>query len=226
MQTVGDIKASIRAHGYESDTDSQQLILINKGQREVIGDHRWRFMLQSSTVALVIGQTTYALPTSPALHHIESIRVTTASAIDPYLEMEWVDSEEFLAYVAANSYAGAWTGFMPTIWTDPDTTNFQIFPAAQYAGTFTVRYTRKAADLTSDSSVPDIPSEDLDILVDYVCARLAKRERQYDAASDFQADFDRALARMKGQHGLRQRQNSTRVASRRDGPAHTGAWWR
>lgn len=213
MATVDDIRASIRAHGFETDTAAEQLILINKGHREVIGDHRWRFMLESKTVAIVLGQSTYALPTSPALQNVESIRVTNPGSVDPYPEMEWLDTEEFLDVVAANSYVSGTIGFAPVYWTDIDSANFQVFPAPQYPGTFTVRYTRKAADLTSGSSVPDIPPEDLDILVDYVCARLAKRERQHDAAKDFQADFDSALAGMKGQHGLRQRQSSTRVAS-------------
>lgn len=210
MVNVGDIKAAIRAHGFETDTDAQQLILINKAQREVIGDHRWRFMLESQTVTIVLAQTTYSLPTSPALHHVESIRYTTGATAIDYPLLEWLDTEGFLDYAAAIGSAGCLYG--PALWTDLNTTQFQVYPAPQYPGTFTVRYMRKAADLTGDASVPDIPSQDLDILVDWVCSRLAKRERQLEAAASFQADFDVALARMKGQHGLRQRQSSTRVA--------------
>ncbi len=211
MDTVADIKAGIRALGYETDTDAQQLILINKVVREILGDHRWRFMLVSTTVNIVIGQAAYTLPSSPALHHIESIRVTNPSAAAPSPEMEWVYQEELLAYAAANESFTAYAS--PWLWTDPTPTTFQVFPAPSYPGTFTVRYLKQATALTADGDTPDIPKPYRDIIVDGVCERLAKRERQFDTATAFKADYDAGLARMKGQYGLRQRQNSVRVKS-------------
>ncbi len=220
MDNVGEIKASIRAHGYETDTDAQQLIFINKAVREILGDHRWRFMLSTATVPIVLAQATYTLPTSPALHRIESIRVANPSAAATSPEMQWVDSEELLAYAAANVNFSSWAS--PQLWTDPTTTTFQVFPAPSYPGDFTVRYLKQATQLGIDADVPDIPKAYRDLIVDAVCAKLAKRERQYDAATDFKVDYDAGLARMKGQYGLRQRQNSTRVASR-DGAL--GTYW-
>ncbi len=212
MDNVGDIKTAIRAHGFETDTDAQQLIFINKAVREILGDHRWRFMLTTATVPIVLQQAAYALPSSPALHRIESIRVASPSAASPHPEMEWVDSEELLAYAAANNGVSSWSS--PRIWTDPTVTTFQVFPAPSYPGDFTVRYLKQATALVLDADVPDIPKAYRDIIVDSVCAKLAKRERQPDTVADFKADYDAGLARMKGQYGLRQRQNSTRVATR------------
>ncbi len=214
MDTVADVKAGIRALGYETDTDAQQLILINKALREILGDHRWRFMLATGTVAIVLGQDTYNLPTSPALHRIESIRVANPSAAAITPEMEWVDSEDLLRIAASNYGLGAWSA--PAIWTDPTDATFQVWPAPAYPGNFTVRYVKQATVMTGDASVPDIPKAYRDLIVDYVCGRLARRERQFDTATAFDSDFAAGLARMKGQYGLRQRQNSTRVASRDD----------
>lgn len=212
MVTVGDIKASVRAHGFETDTDAQQLIFINKAVREILGDHRWHFMLSSASVAIVLGQAAYSLPSSPALHHIESVRVAAPADNGNSPEMTWVVPEELLAMAAANASLVGWE--TPWLWTSPTPSTFQVFPAPVYPGAFTVRYLKQATELTTDAGVPDIPTPYMDLIVDSVCAKLAKRERQYDAANDFKTDYENGLSRMRAQYGLRQRQSGSRVASR------------
>ncbi len=209
MLTVGDIKAAIRAHGFETDLAAQQLIFINETQRDVIGDHRWRFMLTSATVAAVAGTASYTLPTSPALHHVESIRLAITGTFLP--ELEWRDTEDFLAEEAANASFVPYT--TPYWWTDAVPGSFRVYPAPSSAGTFTVRYFKQLTDLTADGDTPQVPTPYLDVIVAGACAKLAGRERRFDAADRWQKRYEERLAAMRSQYGLRQRQNSDRVLS-------------
>lgn len=204
------LKAGIRARGFETDTAGQQLIFLNQVQRDVLGEHRWRFMLVTANVAAVIGQAPYLLPTSQPLRVIESIRFVPTGG-NQYGEMDWLDTEELLELAAYNASSPAYAGAPPVYWTDSPAASFTVYPAPTVAGNFVVRYLRTATELTADASVPEIPFDYQDILVAGTCELLANRERQWDAAKAFGAERERRTAAMKGQLGLRQRQTSERV---------------
>lgn len=212
MATLGDIKTNVKALGYEADQDTRIVLFTNQVQRAVVGDHRWDFMLATGTVAAAIGTTSYALPTSPALMHVESIRLAAPSDYDNP-QLQWVSTQELLDYAAVNQ--AVYSGDRPTLWTKTDAANFQVWPAPAITGTFTVRYFRALPVLTSDADVLTIPDFYQDIVTYGVAAKLARRERQYDAASVFDRDRDDLVKAMKGQLGIKQQQNSEFVEAPR-----------
>lgn len=204
---LGDIKTNVKALGYESDQDSRIVLLANAVQREIVGGHRWRFMLATGTVAAVAGTATYNLPTSPAMSRVESIRLADAGG--QYPELEWTEEEDVLTLANSDPSFNVWQS--PAVWSMPTETTFLVYPTPVIAGTFTVRYLKQITELSGDSDVPDIPKPYLDIIVFGVAAHLAGRERQFQTRDSFLAQKDALLEDMKAQYGLRQRQSGRRV---------------
>lgn len=208
MVNVNDILDAIRANGFETDMDTRALIMLNAAQRDIVGEHRYRFMLEDQTVPAVAGTATYSPTYSPVMQHLESIRLAITGQTDSP-ELEWLPTEELLELAASNTLN---TGYQsPCYWTDVDSTTFQVYPAPSRPGTFTVRYLRPPAELTSGTSVPDIPNSYWDCLVSAVCEELAVRENDLARADRFAAKREARVKAMQRQLGLRQRQSSYRV---------------
>ncbi len=215
MVDVDDILDAIRANGFETDQDTRALIMLNAAQRDIVGEHRYRFMLEDQTVPAVAGTATYSPTYSPAMQHLESIRLAVTGQTDSP-ELEWLPTEELLELAASNTLN---TGFQaPCYWTDVDSDTFQVYPAPSRPGMFTVRYLRPPAELTSGTSVPDIPNPYWDCLVSAVCEELAVRENDLARADRFAAKREARVKAMQRQLGLRQRQSSYRVV---ESGAHT-----
>lgn len=207
MLTAGDIVDAVRASGYSTDQDDSAFIMLNIEQRTVAADHRWRFLLATTTIAAVAGTDTYSLAGIADLMHIESVRLAVPATESP--ELTWMDSEELLERAAE---AVLYPDYCTTrFWSDVTPSTLQLYPAPLVPGTITVRYLRKVTDITQESDIPDVPTEYLDVLRAGVCMRLAARERQWDAKQQFEAERAGLLAAMKGQYGLRQRQSAHRV---------------
>lgn len=208
MVDLGDIKDAVHANGFESDQDTRIVVFANEVQRDVVNDFRWRFMTETDTVSAVVGVDSYALPTSPPMAHVISIRLAVPG--QPYWpELEWADTEDLLAEAA--EYGDLSVYSTPQRWTDLDGETFQVFPGPTMPGTFTIRYLRTVEDLVDDADVPEIPSQYLDIIVAGVCARLARRERRLQDAADFYATYTARLERMRSQYEIRQNQTSRHV---------------
>lgn len=211
MITAGDIIEAVRASGYSTDQDDSAFIMLNIEQRTLAADHRWRFLLATTTIAAVAGTATYSLAGITDLMHLESVRLATPGTDTP--ELEFLDSEELLELAAINPSFTSYT--TPEFWCDVTPGTLQLFPAPTQPGTLTVRYLRKVTDITTEGQIPDVPTEYLDVLRAGVCMRLAARERQWDAKAQFEAERAGLLAAMKGQYGLRQRQTAYRVVNSR-----------
>jgi hypothetical protein len=212
MQNLGDVKEAVRARGYETDTDSEQTVFANDIQRDICNETRWRFMLESATVAAVAGTASYALPTNPPIHLLESIRLAQPNV--PYIELTHTDSDDFLELQGYGTSYAAYSALDASdaqLWSVVTEGSFSVYPTPAAAGTFTVRYLRPPTDLEDDADVPDIPAEYLDVLVEGMVMNMAARERQWDAYDRAQARYDKRLAKMKAQYALKQRQSSARV---------------
>jgi hypothetical protein len=208
MNTLADVKAAVRARGYETDMDANMTILATSVQRDILGAHRWRFARASTTIAAVAGTATYSVPA--LTQHIESVRLAYPS--QTYIELIAAEPDDLLeaaAYAAANGFnpwpgTGAWSETLPG--------TIQLFPAPLQAGTITVRTLTYPADFASDSDVPLIPLPYRDTIVAGVCEILATREKQLDVAALCRAEKDRRVSAMQAQYGMSQQQTATRVA--------------
>lgn len=212
MATLGDIKTNVKALGFEAQQDARIVLFANQVQRRIVGDHRWDFLRATATVPAVVGTASYALPSSPALMHVESIRLDTPSDYDSP-RLQYVSTQELLDYAAGNQ--AVYSGDRPCLWTKTDAATFQVWPAPAVGGTFTVRYFRVLPVLALDADELTIPDFYQDAVTYGVAAKLALRERQYDAVRVFNGDMADIVKSMKGQLGIKQQQNSEFVEAPR-----------
>ncbi|MES2940885.1 MAG: hypothetical protein V4864_24615 [Pseudomonadota bacterium] len=199
LVTLANIREHVYDHGFESDSAARIARIANAGQRKVIGEKRFRFMRASTTIALVAGTDTYAVPTtSPPVMHAESLRIADIT------DIEYRSPDEVLDAKARGDSVGQW-------WTLLTPTSIMLYPAPTVAASATFRYLKSPTDMSSDSSEPDIPLPYRDILVAHTCAVLAGRQRQWDSSSAFAADRDERARAMRAQYGIEQTQSASQV---------------
>lgn len=206
---VGEIRAAIRARGFESDTAAEQLIFLNTVQRRLAGSTRGRWTEAATTVAVTAGTGDFALPSAPAGGHVKSVHLAYGTSGAPVL-LDWLDAEALRDYRDQDSYVVRAT---PRFWTLSAPTTISLYPAADQAGTLTVVYNRVPPALTGDSDTPILPELYHDLLVVGSCRLVAQRERQRDAVADFNAEFEELHGDMRRQLGIEQQQSVQTVQS-------------
>ncbi len=206
MITVADIRADIRARGFEADTDAQQLAFINSIQRRVAGASRHPWTRTSTTIAVVAGTGDYTLPAAPAGGHVLSVRAANQGVHTP---LEWSPAERLLELRARDNGARS----TPTAWTLSGVATLALWPTPVGAGTLTVRYHQVPPTLTADADVPLIPLGYRDILSVGAAMLMAMRERQREAVADFKAEFDERCRDLRAQSGVGQQQTPHVVGS-------------
>ncbi len=197
--TADEIRASIRARGFEADTDAQQLAFINTIQRRLAAQHRGLWTKASTTVAVTAGGGDFTLPAAAAAGHITSLKLAypTADTL-----VEYMDPEELLSERAAlNGRTGT-----PTHWAITGPTTISLYPAATGAGTLTVRYHRVPPTLTAGSDVPILPEMYHELLVIGAAMLMASRERQSAAYGDMQTEYNELSRAFRAQTGIAQQQ--------------------
>lgn len=199
MNTVDDIRADIRARGFEADTDAQQLVFLNSIQRRIAGSHRWRWTIESQALVVVSGTGDYALASAPAGGHMISSRLVS---LGTPVSISWVAPEVLLELRAQD--AGARSS--PCYWTLTGPTTLALWPTPASSGTLTLRYHRTPPQLTAGSDVPIIPLGYRDILSVGACMMMAQRERQSSAAADFRAEYEERVRDLRAQEGIAQQQ--------------------
>jgi hypothetical protein len=197
--TLADIRAHVYDHGFESDSATRIARIANAGQRKIIGEKRFRFMRASTTIALVAGTDTYAVPTtSPPVMHAESLRIADITNI------EYRSPDEVLDAKARGDSTGQW-------WTLLTPTSIMLYPAPTVAATATLRYLKSPTNMSADGDEPDIPLPYRDILVAHTCSVLAGRQRQWDSKREFEAERDERARAMRAQYGIEQTQSASQV---------------
>lgn len=204
--TVLDIKAGVRARGYETDTATEQLALINQVQRRWFGAHRWDAALVTATVAAVAGTASYALPTGVV--HISSVRLAPAGGGNVVVPLRWEYPEQLRADLES---VGPNTRGTPEFWAKTGPAAISLYPVPAQGGTLTVVYYQTCPILTADADVPLMPEAYIDIIICGVAEILAKRERQWEAAASFRDERKEIERDARAQLGISQMQTSNEV---------------
>jgi hypothetical protein len=202
---VSELRAAIRARGFEADTAAEQLIALNDMQRRLAGSARGLWTVASTTVAVVAGTGDYTLPSAPAGGHVKSLRLLYAGANAP---LRWTDDESLLEHRA--DYAATGT---PVWWALIGPATLSLWPTPAAAGTLTVRYHRGPPALTSDSDTPILPELYHDLLVVGACMLVAQRERQGAVRNEFDAEFETRSRDMRAQQGVGQQQTPRTIGA-------------
>jgi len=190
--------AELQARGYASDTQPEQILLLNAVQRRVCGLRRWPFLETQATINTVVGTSGYSVSALTDFNHPDAVRATRGTEI---YEPEYLSPQEFRTRQHTYTDQGS-----PYYWTYHDD-QIKIWPTPDAVYVLTVDYTQRAVDMTADDDQPSIPCAYRDILVWGAIMELTFRERDDDGYQMAAQHYQSRLNEMTNEYGVRQRQN-------------------
>lgn len=200
--TRAELKTSIQALGYGTDTDTAQNEAINSTIRRVEGYKRWPWQeTESTAITLALAAKTLASVPADVLH-VDAVRLQ--SGTDEY-EPEFKPAQEVRRLLHLDRDNGTpryWTKYAGSI---------LIYPRADRAYTGTLDYVKDPADLSADGNSPLVPATYHDVIKWGSVAQLAYRERDWQAVDHADKMYAIAFAEMNAAVGVLERQNASHV---------------
>lgn len=204
---TSQILTEIQALGFGTDTAVPQLAFVNDRYRSVNSQRRWPWTEAFGTINTVAGVSTVSLSSLADLNNIDSIRVITPAGSSRNLV--YINAEDLLDRI--NEALAAPFRSQPEYWTRVDS-NIYLYPMPDAVYGLSLKYKKILADLTvSPDLTPAWPSDYHDILKWGAAATLAARERDWDAAANFENMFQSRLLEMKREVNMQQRQTDDEV---------------
>jgi hypothetical protein len=198
--TLAQLRASLQAKGYGTDTATAQNEMLNSVYRRLCGRKRYRWQEAQGTIVTVAGTTSYAT----TFLHPDALRIEIGSE---FPEMKYADYEDLRDLQHRDRDRGT-----PSFWTYGRGL-LHIWPAPDRVYTMTVDYTLDPADLSADGDIPILPVTYHDILVWGAIKEIAFRQRDWAAHQYATKEFDDRLHDMEAETGIKQRQSSSHVKS-------------
>lgn len=201
--TIGDIEAAAQARGYGADTAAQQLVLTQAVLRRISTARRWNFMRSNITVVATVANATVAIA-SP-VERLEAVRLTFGT--DRYnLVYKHFNAFRQLSYVDR-------VPSVPRYWTLVNPTSINLWPLPDKA--YTVDgdgLTKLVVPTDTTTPVPGFPDSFQDAASYALCAELAGRQRDWNAANYWNGQYSSALAELVRADAIKQRQTPDTVA--------------
>lgn len=197
-----DLRAAIRALGFETDTDSAQNEAIKQADRRINAIQRWRW-LESTTAALTIAQGATDVSALPAdFLHPDAMRVEVTGA---EYDMKYKAPQEVRQLLHLDRDEG-----VPLYWTFYNGT-ISVYPRADAQYTVALDYMKSPPGLNVDTDSPPAPALYHDVWVWAAVSFLAARQRDWSFHQFAERQFEQRLADMARSLGIKQRQTSGEV---------------
>lgn len=206
--TLADVKAGIQARGYGTDTDTAQTQFVKSALRRLYGTRRWAFLADVDTsVVTTLSLDTYDISFITGLMDVDAVRLHDGpTGAEALLPLDYVPQEELIDRIALEPATGTpeqWTlrGTDVVLWPTPDKEyrlDIEVFGLPP---------------LPAVADDPVIwPEQYLEVVIQYACMEMAKRQRDWQAYNAYKADYQESLLDMVRQRGIVQRQTSGAVA--------------
>lgn len=192
---LGDIadlvRARVRDTGY-SPTETKQY--INDTINDIFNEYRLPFMQTTQTYTVTIGDSDIThgvgLPTN-FVNAIDLVNTTNGQEnVIPYKDFSELD----IAFPDEDDTTRNATG-QPLYWYKYGNT-IKLFPAPAAAYTLTLRYYKRPTALSSDSDIPEIPSEFSELLVVGAGYRILQVKDNYDQAGILENKYQELLQKL------------------------------
>lgn len=218
--TLGDIVTRVQQRVRDTGYSSTEIIgYINDTQRDVFNEYRLSPMEATQD---------YTLNTGTAdITNGSGLPSNFVQAVDIFLKTS--GNEKLLTYMSFqeidNRYPDAcdstiYPNNVPQFWYKyADTIN--VFPAPNEDYAITLRYYKSPTTLSSDSDVPDLPSEFEELLVVGAAYRVLQVKDNYDQAAILQNKYDEILQKFAYKYAQRQAGHSSRMRINRSGLGKT-----
>lgn len=200
--TLAQLRTSLQAKGYATDSATSQTEMINSVYRALAGKRRWPWLEAQATVALVAGTTSYSIAAITDWLHPDAARIEISTE---YPELEYQAPKDFRDLQHVDRDRGvpqAWTWMRGQL---------HVWPSPDRAYTLTVEYTKDPADLSADGDTPVFAATYHDVLVWGAAKEIAYRQRDWAAHQYAKQEYDQRFGEMERAYGLRQRQTSDRI---------------
>lgn len=189
---LGEIRAEVESRGYDYVSDSRLNLWIKQGYRYICALEPWPFLETS-----VSGQAPLTVADLSQILHVSTGDETLRGA--DYRDIRDLDP-------------GLDDTGTPVMWyLTGDTIN--TWPTSTEV--LEVRYIRKPAELTSDSSEPLIPEAHHPVLVDYAVMSGLKDNDEYEQAQGLRAVVEAQIQDLRDQIMVRNYQNPTQIVQTR-----------
>lgn len=201
--TTGDTVSKVQRRVRDTQYSSTEIKdYLNDTQNDVFNEYRLPFMQASQGYTLVAGTSDITNGVGLPTDYVQALDITLTTA----------GYEKVLNYIDVSE--------LDNIHPDPDDTTvnpvnvpenwyfyadtIKVYPVPAAAYTLTLRYYKKPTVLSSDSDVPDIPSEFQEILVMGAAYRVLQVKDNYDQAGILQNKYDEILQKLVVKYSQRQ----------------------
>lgn len=203
---VTKVQQRVRDTGYSS---SEIKNYINDTQNDVFNEYRLPFMEDTEDYTLAVGVSDLTNGTGLPTNYVQAIDIflTTLGRekLLTYLDIREIDqlypdAEDSTLY--PSNVPDEWYFYAETI---------RVTPKPNSAFTATLRYYKKPTLLSSDSDVPELPSEFEELLVVGAAYRVLQVKDNYDQAAILQNKYDELLDKLVAKYTQTQVGTPTRI---------------
>lgn len=203
---VTKVQQRIRDTGYSS-TEIKNY--INDAQNDVFNEYRLPFMQAVQPYTLVSGTSDITNGTGLPTNYVQALNLTLTTtgyeSVIPYVATTEIDQlypDPDDTTVNPNGVPDKWYYYAETI---------KVYPVPDSAYTVSLQYYKKPTLLSSDSDVPDLPSEFEELLVMGAAYRVLQVKDNYDQAAILQNKYDEILQKLVVKYSQAQVGSPTRM---------------
>jgi hypothetical protein len=185
------VQQRVRDTGYSS---SEITNYINDTQNDVFNEYRLPFMQTSQNYTLATDTSDITDGSGLPTNYVQAIDlILTTSGQESVLQ--YIDFTELDRMYPDPDDTTAHPANIPQYWYFYDDT-IRVFPFPNQAYTVTLKYYKKPTALSSDSDVPEIPSQFEELLVVGAAYRVMQVKDNYDQAAILQNKYDEILQKL------------------------------
>lgn len=203
--TYGTIKSALQARGYGTDTTAAQTEMVKSALRRLYAQRRWSFLRgRWTTITTTPNSDVISLSPIDDLRTVDAVRLSLG--VDSY-DLEYLSDQA----LRSRDFAEPCTD-TPQYWTQIDPLTIQLYPTPDRAYAVTIDYARWPIMPTDDTTpVTGMSDVAIEVLVEYACMQMAKRQRDWAAYNAYKADYQGALVELIREDNFRQRQSASEV---------------
>ena len=208
--TLGDITTRVQQRVRDTGYPSTEIVgYINDAQNDIFNEYRLPFMQTTQDYTVTIGEADISDGTGLPANYVQAIDllVTTdgSESLIPYMPFREIDGDyPDAADTDAHPSGGPryWYYYGETI---------KLYPSPDKAYTLKLRYYKRPTEITSDDSVPEVPSEFREVLIMGAAYRVLQVKDNYDQASVLQNKYDEILQKLVMRYSQPQIGVATRI---------------
>lgn len=188
---VTRVQQRIRDTGYSSTEIKSYL---NDTQNDVFNEYRLPFMEATQDYTLAVGVSDLTNGVGLPSNYVQAIDIFLTTQGREKL-LNWIDIRVFDDKYPDGDGSSLYPNGVPDEWYFYAET-IRLAPKPDQAHTATLRYHKKPTLLSSDSDVPDLPSQFEELLVVGAAYRVLQAKDNYDQAAILQNKYDELLQKL------------------------------